>query len=103
MDDEDYAADDVDIPEAADKLAQAITFHTGQVCCDATRWLVQKSIYDDFVNAAVERLKAIQIGHPLGQATQMGPVVSDIQHKRVLGYLEKGTAAGAVAVRPTRR
>ena len=83
--------DDVDIPEAADKLAQAITFHTGQVCCDATRWLVQKSIYDDFVNAAVERLKAIQIGHPLGQATQMGPVVSDIQHKRVLGYLEKGT------------
>ena len=90
--------DDVDIPEAADKLAQAITFHTGQVCCDATRWLVQKSIYDDFVNAAVERLKAIQIGHPLGQATQMGPVVSDIQHKRVLGYLEKGTAAGAETV-----
>ena len=90
--------DDVDIPEAADKLAQAITFHTGQVCCDATRWLVQKSIYDDFVNAAVERLKAIQIGHPLGQATQMGPVVSDIQYKRVLGYLEKGTVAGAETV-----
>ena len=36
--------DDVDIPEVANKLAQAITFHTGQVCCDAARWLVQKSI-----------------------------------------------------------
>ena len=35
-------------------------------------------------------LKAVQIGHPLGQATQMGPVVSDIQRKRVLGYLEHG-------------
>ena len=50
------------------------------------------------MNAAVERLKAIQIDHPLGQATQMGPVVSEIQHKRVLGYLEKGTAAGAGTV-----
>ena len=90
--------DDVDIPEAADKLAQAITFHAGQVCCDATRWLVQKTIYDDFVNAAVDRLKAVQIGHPLGDGTQMGPVVSEVQHKRVLGYLEKGTAAGAETV-----
>jgi len=90
--------DDVDIPEAADKLAQAITSHTGQVCCTATRWLVQKTIYDDFVNAAVDRLKAVQIGHPLGEGTQMGPVVSEVQHKRVLGYLEKGTAAGAETV-----
>ena len=90
--------DDVDIPEAADKLTQAITFHAGQVCCDATRWLVQNTNYDDYVNAAVDRLKAVQIGHPLDDGTQMGPVVSEVQHKRVLGYLEKGTAAGAETV-----
>ena len=47
---------------------------------------------------AVDRLKAVQIGHPLGDGTQMGPVVSEVQHKRVLGYLEKGTAAGAETV-----
>ena len=33
-------------------LVQAITLHTGQVCCDATRWLVQRPIYDRFVAAA---------------------------------------------------
>ena len=32
--------DDVDVVETADKLVKAITFHTGQVCCDATRWLI---------------------------------------------------------------
>ena len=41
--------DDVDISDAAEKLVNAITFHTGQVCCDATRWLVQEPIYDEFV------------------------------------------------------
>jgi len=86
---------DVDINDAADKLVTAITFHTGQVCCDATRWLIQKDIYDDFVGAAVERLKAVNIGHQMDDGTQMGPVVSEVQRKRVLGYLEKGTAGGA--------
>ena len=86
---------DVDINDAAEKLVCAITFHTGQVCCDATRWLIQRDIYDDFINAAVERLKAVKIGHQMDDGTQMGPVVSEVQRNRVLGYLEKGAAGGA--------
>lgn len=86
---------DVDIDEAAGKLAEAITFHTGQVCCDATRWLIQKDIYDDFVSAASDRLKQVQIGHQMDDGTQMGPVVSEVQRRRVLSYLQKGVAGGA--------
>ena len=86
---------DVDINDAAEKLVGAITFHTGQVCCDATRWLIQRDIYEDFINAAVERLKAVKIGHQMDDGTQMGPVVSEVQRNRVLGYLEKGAAGGA--------
>ena len=89
---------DVDINDAAEKLVGAITFHTGQVCCDATRWLIQRDIYDDFINAAVERLKAVKIGHQMDDGTQMGPVVSEVQRNRVLGYLEKGAAGGAEIV-----
>ena len=89
---------DVDINDAAEKLVSAITFHTGQVCCDATRWLIQRDIYDDFINAAVERLKAVKIGHQMDDGTQMGPVVSEVQRNRVLGYLEKGAAGGAEIV-----
>ena len=90
--------DDVDIPETAAKLVAAITFHTGQVCCDATRWLIHENIYDRFVSECVERMKAVHVGYQLDQGTQMGPVVSSIQRARVLGYLEKGVAGGAELV-----
>jgi aldehyde dehydrogenase (NAD+) len=87
--------DDVDIEQTAQKLVGAITFHAGQVCCDATRWIVQRDIYDDFVHRCVEKLQKVRIGHPLEAQTQMGPVVSRKQQARVLGYLEKGTRGGA--------
>ena len=89
---------DVDIDETATKLAQAITFHTGQVCCDATRWLIHESIYPEFVNACSEKLKRVVVGHELDPGTQMGPVVSEKQRKRVLGYLQRGAAEGAELV-----
>jgi aldehyde dehydrogenase (NAD+) len=92
--------DDVDIDATAAKLVGAITFHTGQVCCDATRWLVHKSVYDKFVANCVDRLKQVQIGYQLDSAAQMGPVVSQKQRNRVLGYLEKGQAQGAKLVLP---
>ena len=87
--------DDVDLDATAAKLVGAITFHSGQVCCDATRWLVQRSIYDRFVNNCVDRMKSVQVGYQLDPATQMGPVVSAKQRDRVLGYLERGQAEGA--------
>src|SRR5207302_8239536 len=51
--------DDVDVKNTAQKLAAAITFHTGQVCCDATRWLVHEKIYDRFVDETVRLLKNV--------------------------------------------
>ena len=87
-----------DIADTADKLVGAITFHTGQVCCDATRWLVQRDIYDKFVSECVDRLSQIQVGYQLDGSTQMGPVVNEKQRKRVLGYLDKGRKDGAQAV-----
>lgn len=90
--------DDVDVADTAAKLAGAITFHSGQVCCDATRWLVHKNIYDEFVNQCVDRLKQVQVGYQLDGATQMGPVVNAKQRERVLGYLQRGQDEGAECV-----
>ncbi len=90
--------DDVDVSETAQKLVDAITFHTGQVCCDATRWLIQKPVYDDFVNEVSERMRKVVIGYPSNDGTQMGPVVNETQKARVLGYLEKGVGEGAEVV-----
>ncbi len=90
--------DDVDIADTAQKLVNAITFHTGQVCCDATRWLIHQDIYDKFVGECVDRLSQVRVGYQLDGGTQMGPVVNDKQLRRVLGYLEKGQAEGAECV-----
>lgn len=90
--------DDVDVAATAEKLVGAITFHTGQVCCDATRWMIHRDIYDEFVAQCIDRLQHIRIGHPLDPSSQMGPVVNANQCERVLGYLEKGKAEGAVCL-----
>ncbi len=90
--------EDVDIQETADKLVKAITFHTGQVCCDATRWLIHRNIYDDFVDECITRMKSVQIGYQMEDGSEMGPVVNPKQRERVLGYLQKGVAEGAELV-----
>ncbi|MDY0170508.1 MAG: aldehyde dehydrogenase family protein [Thermoguttaceae bacterium] len=90
--------DDVDVDGTAEKLAQAITFHTGQVCCDATRWLVHESVYSQFIDACIARLREIVVGYQMDQGTQMGPVVNQKQLQRVLGYLKRGQEEGAQVV-----
>ena len=90
--------DDVDVNAVADKLVGAITFHTGQVCCDATRWFVHSKIYDQFIERCKESLSQVKIGHPLDPTSQMGPVVNPRQRARVLGYQERGQATGAQCI-----
>ena len=90
--------DDVDVAATAEKLVGAITFHTGQVCCDATRWLVHQSIAKDFLAECRRKMEAVHVGYQLDGASRMGPVVNAKQRARVLSYLEKGTAQGAEPV-----
>ena len=92
--------DDVDIQQTAEQLVGAITFHAGQVCCDATRWLFHEKIYAPLVEACIERLNKVRIGHQLDRKCQMGPLVSEKQRERVLGYIQRGQAEGAEAVLP---
>jgi aldehyde dehydrogenase (NAD+) len=87
--------EDADLAQTVEALAGAITFHSGQVCCDATRWLVHQSIYKKFVAASIERLGRVKIGYQFDPSAQMGPLVSERQRGRVLGYLERGRQEGA--------
>ena len=86
--------DDVDVKSTATALANAITLNTGQVCCTATRWMVHEKIYDQLVSEAAAVLKNTKIGPGIEESTEMGPLVSDTQRSRVLGYLEKGMKQG---------
>ncbi|MGH9701550.1 MAG: aldehyde dehydrogenase family protein, partial [Candidatus Acidiferrales bacterium] len=87
--------EDTDVERTAEALAAAITLNSGQVCCTATRWMVQDSIWDRFVESAAARLQRVRIGHGMSPQTEMGPVVSAKQKSRVLGYLQAGEREGA--------
>lgn len=87
--------DDVDIEATAQALVAAVTLNAGQVCCTATRWIIQRNIHDKLVERAAEVLSTMTIGHAFDEKTQLGPLVSEKQRRRVLGYLERGEKEGA--------
>lgn len=92
---EDVAAADDDY---FDKCLEGFTMfalNQGEVCTCPSRGLVQQSIYDDFMSKAVERTKAIKVGHPLDTDTMVGAQASQEQMEKIVSYLELGTQEGA--------
>lgn len=69
--------DDVDVADAAKQMAAFKFRNAGQVCISPTRFLVQKSIYGDFVDALTEEAKALKVGHGLDEGVQMGPLIAE--------------------------
>jgi len=86
---------DFDIDTAVDYALFAIFCHAGQVCSAGSRFIVEKSIYDQFLSKFIERSKKISVGPGLDQETEMGPLVSAVQLGRVLDYIEVGKNEGA--------
>ncbi len=83
---------------AVEGAANAIFFNHGQCCVAGSRLFVQAGRYDEVVDGVAEIAKSIKLGSGLDPTTQMGPLVSDEQFRRVTGYLESGKADGATAL-----
>ncbi len=84
--------------DAVAGAANAIFFNHGQCCVAGSRLFVQQDRFDEVVEGVAEIAKSIKIGSGLDADTQMGPLVSDEQFRRVTGYLESGREEGATAV-----
>ncbi|CDQ38976.1 MULTISPECIES: acetaldehyde dehydrogenase ExaC [Virgibacillus] len=67
----------------------------GEVCTCPSRALVHESIYDEFMERAIERVKQIKIGHPLDTNTMMGAQASQEQMEKIQSYLDIGKQEGA--------
>jgi phenylacetaldehyde dehydrogenase len=83
---------------AIEGAANAIFFNHGQCCVAGSRLFVQQDRFDEVVDGVAEIAKSIKLGPGMDESTQMGPLVSDEQFRRVTGYLESGKEAGATAV-----
>jgi acyl-CoA reductase-like NAD-dependent aldehyde dehydrogenase len=87
--------DDADLEIAVDGALFATFFHSGQLCESGTRCFVPESIYEEFMERALERVSHIKLGDTSDWETSMGPLISATQLTRVMGYIEKGLAEGA--------
>ncbi|WP_174614298.1 aldehyde dehydrogenase [Virgibacillus ihumii] len=67
----------------------------GEVCTCPSRALVHESIYDEFMERAIERVNQIKIGHPLDTDTMMGAQASIEQMEKIKSYLDIGKQEGA--------
>ncbi|MBA4552071.1 MULTISPECIES: aldehyde dehydrogenase family protein [Thermoactinomyces] len=67
----------------------------GEVCTCPSRALIQESIYEEFMERALERVSKIKLGDPLHPETMMGAQASSDQFQKILSYLELGREEGA--------
>jgi acyl-CoA reductase-like NAD-dependent aldehyde dehydrogenase len=89
---------DADLKKAIGGAFQGIYFNAGQACNAGSRLFVHKDKFDEVVSALAERAPKMKMGPGLDPDTQLGPLVSEAQRKRVAGYVEKGKAEGAELV-----
>jgi phenylacetaldehyde dehydrogenase len=89
---------DADIEKAIANAASAAFFNHGQCCTSGSRLYVEHDIYDDVVTGIAEQARKIKVAPAFDPGSQMGPLISGEQFKRVSGYLDAGFAGGATAL-----
>ncbi len=86
---------DTDMERCIEASAFAVFGNCGQDCCARSRILVQRPIYDEFVERFARRTAALQLGQPLDEKTEIGPLISAGQRQRSLDYIALGQEEGA--------
>jgi phenylacetaldehyde dehydrogenase len=89
---------DADPESAIIGAANGIFFNHGQCCNAGSRLYVQNSIFDEIVAGVADQAKQIKVAPGTDPDAQMGPLISDEQFEKVLGYLASGRGDGAEAV-----
>ncbi|QES50954.1 aldehyde dehydrogenase [Streptomyces venezuelae] len=84
---------DADLDAAAAAAPMAFLDNTGQDCCARTRILVQRPVYDRFLDLLAPGIEAVRVGDPSEEKTQMGPLISRTQLDRVRSYVPDGAEA----------
>jgi aminobutyraldehyde dehydrogenase len=91
--------DDADPATVAEAVKIGGYWNSGQDCTASSRILVSERIYDDVVSETVSAVESLAVGDPAeGEEIEMGPVISQEQQERVLGFLDRALDAKATIV-----
>jgi acyl-CoA reductase-like NAD-dependent aldehyde dehydrogenase len=84
---------DADLEQAAAAAPYAVFDNAGQDCCARSRILVQKSVYDRFLDLLIEATRTVKVGDPQDEATEMGPLISAEHREKVASYVADTVSA----------
>ena len=87
--------DDVDLEQFLTHLPAVCLPNNGQTCHASTRILAPRARYREIVDAITDTVRALRVGDPLDEHTQIGPLVSAAQRDRVLGFIAAGRRTAA--------
>jgi acyl-CoA reductase-like NAD-dependent aldehyde dehydrogenase len=91
-------AADADVDETASKLAANAFSFAGQSCISVQRIYVQRAAYDDFVGRFLPKVKALKVGDPAEEDTDVGPVIDEDARERIVSWIEEARAGGAAVL-----
>jgi aldehyde dehydrogenase (NAD+) len=86
---------DADLDAACNGVLAGVFAATGQTCMAGSRLLVARGVHDALVARIAERAKSIRLGDPQAADTEMGPVATEPQYRKVLSFLEGAASEGA--------
>jgi betaine-aldehyde dehydrogenase len=79
---------DADLERAAAAAPYAVFDNAGQDCCARSRILVERSVYDRFLELLVEATRAVRVGDPRDERTEMGPLISAHHREQVASFVD---------------
>lgn len=87
--------EDADLDEAVDAGVFGTFWNQGQVCISINRHLVHESLYEEYTERFAERAAELTVGDPREADTIIGPLISETQRDKVIGYVEQTIDEGA--------
>ena len=91
---------DADLAKAAATAPGAVFDNAGQDCCARSRILVQASVFEEFMALLEPAVRAVRVGDPNDEKTEMGPLISAAHRERVASYLTDGTPVAFTGTAP---
>jgi betaine-aldehyde dehydrogenase len=79
---------DADLERAAAAAPYAVFDNAGQDCCARSRILVERSVYDRFLELLIEATRNVRVGDPASEETEMGPLISADQREQVASFVD---------------
>lgn len=86
---------DADVENAADRCVAGGFSYAGQSCISVQRIYVQRSVQEKFLARLLEGVKKLELGDPLDESTDVGPMISEDAARRAASWVDEAIAAGA--------